>query len=139
MNLVQPIRDYEKMENMKRIPAAQSERNYILFMVGLYTALRISDILKIRIEHVQKDFISVIKKKTAKTRRIYLHPKLKKALGSYIADKDLHEFLFKSREGGNRPIIRARAYGILKKCSWTSQVRFDRYTLSQENIWLLGI
>ena len=56
MKVVQPIRDFEKVEEMMRILKSRNERNYILFMVGLYTALRISDILRIRVEDIQKDY-----------------------------------------------------------------------------------
>lgn len=113
MKVVQPIRDFEKVEEMMRILQRENERNYILFMVGLYTALRISDILRIRVEDIQKDYLNIREKKTSKFRRVYLNPDLKKALRNYIADKDPHEFLIKSREGGNQPISRAMAYKIL--------------------------
>lgn len=113
MKVVQPIRDFEKVEAMMRILKERNERNYILLMVGLYTALRISDILRIRIEDIQKDYLNIREKKTSKFRRVYLNPNLRKALKSYIADKEPYEFLIRSREGGNRAISRAMAYRIL--------------------------
>ncbi|MEK4024464.1 site-specific integrase [Sporosarcina sp. FSL W7-1283] len=114
MKVVQPIRDFEKVEEIMRILKGRSERNYILLMVGLYTALRISDILRIRVEDIQKDYLNIREKKTSKFRRVYLNPDLRKALRSYTADKQPHEFLIKSREGGNKPISRAMAYQVLK-------------------------
>lgn len=114
MNVVQPIRDYEKLEAIKRILKAKNQRDYVLLMTGLYTALRISDILRIRVEDIQTDYLNMREQKTSKTRRIYLHPELKKALRDYIIDKEPYEFLFKSREGTNRPITRARAYSVLR-------------------------
>lgn len=115
MKVVQPIRDFEKVEEMMRILKSRNERNYILFMVGLYTALRISDILRIRVEDIQKDYLNIREKKTSKFRRVYLNPELRRALKSYIADMEPHEFLIKSREGGNQPISRAMAYKVLKE------------------------
>lgn len=117
MNVVQPIRDYDKLESMKRLLRNHNERDYILMLMGLYTALRISDILRVRVEDIKKDFINVREVKTGKLRRIYLHPKLNKALKNYIAEKNSYEYLFKSREGGNKPITRARAYSVLKDAS----------------------
>jgi integrase len=117
MNVVQPIRDFEKLEEMKRRLKAKSERNYILFMIGLYTALRISDILRLRVEDIKNDYINIREKKTSKFRRIYLNRDLKKALKDYIADKEPHEYLIKSREGVNKPITRAMAYVILKEAA----------------------
>jgi integrase len=118
MNVVQPIRDYDKLENMKEILKQDNERNYILFMLGLYTALRISDILRIKVGDIQKDYINIREKKTSKTRRIYLHPDLKKALQDYTRNKDdPNEYLIKSREGFNQPITRAMAYVILRNAA----------------------
>lgn len=113
MNVVQPIRDYDKLEMMKIKLKKQNERDYILFMVGLYTALRISDILRIRVGDVKKDYLNIREKKTSKLRRVYLHYELKQSIRGFITDKDPHEYLIKSREGINKPITRARAYGIL--------------------------
>ncbi|MFD2628801.1 site-specific integrase [Oceanobacillus kapialis] len=114
MNIVQPIRDYEKLEELKRRLKQKNDRDYILVMIGLYTALRISDILRIRVEDVKKDYITMREKKTSKFRRIYLNADLKKALKDYIQDKEPHEYLIRSREGTNKPITRVRAYGVLK-------------------------
>lgn len=114
MKVVQPIRDFDKVEEIMRLLKARNERDYILFMTGLYTALRISDILRIRVEDIQTDYLNIREKKTSKFRRVYLNPTLKKALREYIADKEPHEYLIKSREGGNKPISRAMAYKILK-------------------------
>lgn len=114
MKVVQPIRDFDKLETMMRLLKEDNERNYILFMVGLYTALRISDILRIRVEDIQRDYLSIREQKTSKFRRVYLNADLKKALRHYIVDKEPHEYLIKSREGGNKPISRAMAYKILK-------------------------
>ena len=115
MKVVQPIRDFEKLEEIQRILKGRNERNYILLMVGLYTALRISDILRIRVEDIQKEYLNIREQKTSKYRRVYLNPTLKKALRDYTANKQGHEFLIRSREGGNRPISRAMAYQILKE------------------------
>lgn len=117
MNVVQPIRDFEKLEELKRILKAKNERDYVMLMMGLYTALRISDILRIRVEDIKKDYITIREKKTSKLRRIYLNHELKKVLVDYIKDKEPHEFLIKSREGTNRPITRARAYDILREAA----------------------
>lgn len=117
MNVVQPIRDYEQLEAIKRNLKKENRRNYILLMVGLYTALRISDILRIRVEDVKKDYLNIQEKKTSKMRRVYLNSDLKKELREYIADKEPHEFLIRSRQGLNQPISRSMAYTILKEAA----------------------
>lgn len=117
MNVVQPIRDYEQIDALKRLLKEKNERDYIMLMLGLYTALRISDILRLRVEDIKKDYLTIREKKTSKLRRIYLHRDLKRALNYFIKDKQPHEYLIKSREGLNRPITRARAYAILKEAA----------------------
>jgi integrase len=52
MNFVQPIRDPEKIEAIKQFLKERNERNYILFLIGVNTGLRISDILKLKVSDV---------------------------------------------------------------------------------------
>lgn len=42
MNIVQPIRDKEAIQEIKEFFKEQNERNYILFLLGINTGLRIS-------------------------------------------------------------------------------------------------
>ncbi|HAM79802.1 MAG TPA: integrase [Ornithinibacillus sp.] len=44
-------------------------------------------------------------------------PALKRELKEYIEGKEDHEFLFKSREGINKPIGRSMAYKILREAA----------------------
>ena len=53
LNFVEPIRDLNVLENMCSYLKKTNKRNYILFMMGIYTGLRISDILKLRIYEVK--------------------------------------------------------------------------------------
>jgi hypothetical protein len=45
MELVQPIRDKEKIEEIKRILKRQSIRDWFIFILGINKGLRISDLL----------------------------------------------------------------------------------------------
>ena len=50
MNLVEPIRDRKKIAQIKNILRGQGRiRDLFLFLVGINTALRISDLLQLRI------------------------------------------------------------------------------------------
>ena len=49
---VEPIKDREKIEAMKKILRASSLRNELLFVLGINTGLRISDILSLDIADV---------------------------------------------------------------------------------------
>jgi integrase len=115
MNFVQPIRDPEKVEAIKQFLKEQNERNYLLFLIGINTGLRISDILKLKVGDVKGTHISIREKKTGKQKRIRITPSLKRELKWYVEGKNDEEYLIKSRNGCNKPIGRSMAYKILRK------------------------
>lgn len=115
MNEVQPIRDKEKITEVSNVLKNQSYRNYMLFIFGIYTGLRISDLLKLTVGFVKnREHISIKEKKTRKVIRIYMQPVLQNEIKRYCRDKPDEEYLFVSRKGRNKPISREQAYRILK-------------------------
>lgn len=115
MNYVEPIRDAETLQEIEEYLRNKNMRDYCLFILGIYTGLRISDILNLRIKQIRdKTHIVIREKKTKKEKRIRIHPYLKKGLKEFLLDKDPDEFVIKSRKGKNKPISRVRAYGILQ-------------------------
>ncbi|NGT67518.1 site-specific integrase [Clostridium perfringens] len=115
MNFVEPIRDSNKVRELANYLRKYSERNYIMFIIGINSGLRISDILKLRVRDVKgKEQVSIREKKTGKQRIFPMTPMLKKELKNYCLDKDLDEFLIKSQQGYNKAISRERAYMILR-------------------------
>lgn len=117
MNFVQPIRDKEQLDGMKRFLKAKSERDYLMFMVGIYTGLRISDILTLTIENVSGEVIHLREQKTRKAKIIEINPQLKRALKPYIADKPKTQYLFQSPHGTHQPITRMTAYRALTEAA----------------------
>lgn len=116
MNEVRAISDEDKLFEMLMYLKVNNKRNYILFLLGLHTGLRISDILKLRVKDVyKKDKIFVREKKTNKKKEIVLTKSLRKELNVYCNARDPEEFIFKSREGINKPIDRTQAYRIINK------------------------
>ncbi|WP_218014648.1 tyrosine-type recombinase/integrase, partial [Bacillus toyonensis] len=89
-------------------------RNYILFVMGINTGLRISDILKLKVGDVQGSHISMREMKTGKQKRIQITSALKRELKWFSEGREIGEYLLKSRKGKNRPIGRSMAYKILK-------------------------
>ena len=86
MNYVEPIRDNNKLEDILKYLKKTNKRNYMLFCLGLYTGLRISDILKLQVKHVKdKDSIRIKEKKTNKSKVIKINKFLKKELDIYIS------------------------------------------------------
>ena len=115
MNFVNPIRDMNRIEAMKKYLKEKSDRNYILFVLGINSGLRISDILNLRVRDVKnKMTFVIIEKKTDKRKEIQMTPVLRREIRKYVEDKENDEYLFRSREGINKPISRSMAYKILR-------------------------
>lgn len=114
MNTVEPIRDMQVVLDIADYLQEKNQRNYVMFMFGIYSGLRICDILQFRVRDVRgKDFISMREKKTNKEKRFPINKELKEILNKYIADKRDYEFLFKNPNLPNSPITRQQAYNIL--------------------------
>ena len=47
MNTVQPIRDREKLEDLKEELKKNETRDYMLFYTGINSGMRVSDIVKL--------------------------------------------------------------------------------------------
>lgn len=115
VNFVEPIRDNNKIQDILGYLKRTNERNYIMFMLGLYTGLRISDILKLQVKHVRnKDVIRMREQKTNKQKTIPINGPLKRALNSYVEDKEEYEYLIANSKTGISPISRQHAYEIIR-------------------------
>lgn len=130
MSTTQPIRDITLLHNFKDfyLEKERNIRNYALCILGLNTALRITDILELRwgdlydfhtgcfLEH-----LTVTEKKTGKSNTIALNQSI---VDAFITYKEQFSFaptqdtcLFPSRKGTNRPISRSQAFRIIKKAA----------------------
>ena len=118
MNTVEPIRDIEVVLDIADYLKERNRRDYVMFMFGIYSGLRICDILQFRVRDVRdKDHISRREKKTQKEKRFPINRELKKILNEYIADKKDYEFLFKNPHEPNKAITRQQAYNILSQAA----------------------
>lgn len=118
MNTVEPIREIDLVNDIADYLMEKNHRDYVLFMFGIYSGLRISDILKIRIRDVRdKDYIYIHEQKTGKEKRFPINDELKAILREYTEGKQDYEFLIRSRQGTNKPITRTRAYEILNEAA----------------------
>lgn len=119
MKFVQPIRDIRIIEGLKHYFWEQSIRNYLFFCLGIYSGLRVSDLLWLTAGKVRDKHITIREGKTGKTKKFIIHPDIKDELDRYIADMGDDEYLFASRQrkkiSGERgsPIHRSTAYKML--------------------------
>ncbi len=123
MQLVQPIRDKKKIEDMKKILKVNNLRDYCLFVLGINSGLRISDLLNLKISDVVegkkiKDRISLREQKTGKVKDFPIGATSVKALKEYLDtwDYTYEDYLFKSRKG-NGAISREQAWRILSSAA----------------------
>lgn len=116
MNTVEPIRDMDLVMDIGDYLKERSERDYVLFMFGIYSGLRISDILAFRVRDIRgKDSVYIREKKTGKEKRFPINDELKPILSEYINGKKDFEYLFKSPNYPNKPISRQQAYNIISQ------------------------
>lgn len=113
---VEPIRDKKQIENMKRYLKEHSIRDWLLFVLGINSGLRISDLLALTVDDVKgKDRITLREKKTGKAKDFPLSDTCKKAICEYLKVTELTSgVLFPSRKSqgsrGTGAISRQQAY-----------------------------
>lgn len=114
MEFVQPIRDKEQIEKVKNILLKNGYRDYLLFVSGINTGLRISDLLKLKVSDVKnKSHIEIRETKTGKNKRFYINPNLREHIDKFIENMASGCFLFTSKKGANKPLTRIQAYRII--------------------------
>ena len=137
MNLAEPIKKTRDLEKIKRYykEIHPNPRNELMIILGLNTALRISDILGLRWQDVYdfeqknyKNHINIVEQKTGKTTQIYINNNVLETLHEYKAylkqkkhkiEKD--SFLF-SHSNKNVPISRVQAFRIIKNAAEDSNI-----------------
>ena len=130
MEFVQPIRERKIIERMKKILKSQNVRDYLLFVLGINSGLRVSDLLALKVSDVMdgsgkiKDRISMREKKTGKSKDFPIGKNARKAIQEYMAtvepENDLS--LFQSKKGDGA-ITRVQAYRILNEAARTVGIK----------------
>ena len=122
-----PLNDEEVREVAMSFWGEHARRDKALFLLGVKSGFRISELLSLRLRDVQQagrlvDRVTVARrnmKKKLEGRTVLLHPDAKAALAGWLAELgnwcplDSDTFIFQSRKGDNRPISRIQAYRIL--------------------------
>lgn len=122
MNTVEPIRSKAKIEEMKSYLKSKNIRDWALFTLGINSALRVSDLLKLNLDDVVdsdgkiRDRIKLKEKKTGKTKDFPFSHKVVEALTEYISTCDVKVALFPSQKGG-KAITRQHVHTILSSAA----------------------
>lgn len=94
----------------------QWDRNYMILVLGMNLAFRIEDILQLKVDSFKNGSVYIREFKTNKEQSFELHTSLAKDIEDYVNRNGLieGEYLFKSRQGVNKPITRQRAWQVIK-------------------------
>lgn len=123
MNDVQPIKSNEKLqqilETLSLRTDARGERMYLMFMLGIHTGLRISDLVRLQKKDVCGEWIEITEKKTGKFTKIPLDTTIKAVIKDRCRDMADEDYLFPSRvkhgDGEQRPITTHCAYDDMQE------------------------
>lgn len=124
MELVEPIRDKWKIEEIKKLlERSWNYRDLLMFVGGINFALRIQDLLKLKVSDLFfdgkiRDFFDIEEKKTKKKNRIFITDNVKKVLKDYIVHYpniavDPESFIFFASKTGKKAICRRQALNIV--------------------------
>ena len=149
MNFVEPIRDRKRIAQIKNQLRGEGRyRDLLLFVVGINTALRISDLLQLRVSHFMDEHNhirrrSVIKEeKRGKRQEIVINDSIREALDEYLSaypgitsDPDNFVF-FNSRANTFRePIKRGQAWKFITSICADIGLRGNFGTHSLRKTW----
>ena len=108
MNFVESIRDRKKIAQIKNLLRGQKRfRDLLMFVVGINTALRISDLLQLQVSHfideqgrVKRRFW-IKERKRGKRHEVVINTSIREALDEYLGafpdiGKDRESFVFRS-------------------------------------------
>lgn len=126
MNKVEPIKDADKLRWIQEDLAGRTdlhgERMFLMFALGIHTGLRISDLVRLRVENVSGDSICTIEKKTRKETRLPLNATIRAIIQDRTRGLDGKALLFPSKcgdgDGNPKPITTRTAYndmGIIRQ------------------------
>jgi site-specific recombinase XerD len=117
MEYVEALRDIKQINAIKKYLKEHSERDYVLFVFGINTGLKITEMLEVKVGDVLenekvKSFYRYFYHGAIK--EIYLNQKVKNAIHHYVQTNQLRDedYLFKSGKT-DKPITRQQAYRII--------------------------
>ncbi len=119
MSLVEPIRDPEKVQEILDMLSAREDENgkreYLLFAAGIYTGLRISDLVRLRVGDLRGRTLVLREQKTGKRQQLPVAEELQKIMRRRFPDAEDGDLLFPSRKRRGSPITTRTAFNDMRK------------------------
>lgn len=112
----EPIKNKKDIQVVEKYLQEHNKRNFVIWVLGLNSGLRVSDIVRLNVGDVAKQtHITLIEKKTQKKKSFYINDKLKTILRDYVQDRQTNEPLFVGARG--KRLDRSEVYRfIVKAC-----------------------
>lgn len=129
MSTTYPIKNEEKLKKFKEYYLIIKPvcRNYAMIILGLNTAFRISDLLKLQWQDVFdyknncfKDHICITEQKTGKLQCVAINDNVMKALNilrNQEPFRDKHQYLFSGKREPVKHLSRSQAFRIIKEAA----------------------
>ncbi len=114
MSTVEAIRNKKDIEKVKKFLKEDSERNFLLFSMGINCGLRISDLLSLNVGDVKnKSYIRLKEKKTGKYKKFPINYLLRSLISKYVKNRSNDEPLFMTMF--NKRLGRIMSYKIINE------------------------
>ncbi len=99
-HIAEPIKNRKDIRAVEEYLKEHNKRDYVIWVLGLNSGLRVSDIVGLNVSDVfDKTHITIIEKKTQKRKSFYINDKLKKVLKDYTKGRSIDEPLFLGKQG----------------------------------------
>lgn len=110
--LVEPIRDRNAIERVEKYLYNRNLRNRLIFVFGINSGLRVSDILKLDVIDVKnKTHVEILEQKTGKYKKFLINSKLQRIINDFVKDAQNETPLFVSQKGFR--LERSQVYRML--------------------------
>ncbi|HIS74310.1 TPA: tyrosine-type recombinase/integrase [Candidatus Galligastranaerophilus intestinavium] len=112
----EPIKNRKDIEKIEQYLKLHNKRDYVIWVLGMNSGLRVSDIVGLNVSDVvNKTHITIVEKKTQKLKSFYINDKLKRVLKDFTKGKNLEEPLFLGKQG--KRLDRSQVYRfIVRAC-----------------------
>ena len=130
MKTTQPIRNKNQVRKLADYFLKRGEiRNYVLVIMAVHTALRISDLLRLTWDDVYdferrrvRESVTITELKTKKSKTIMLNKIVVAALNTYARAAKRNCAIIVSRKGKNKAISRQQAHRIISEAAETLNI-----------------
>lgn len=120
METVEAIQDIHQINLMKQYLKEHSKRDYLLFVIGINTGLKISELLEMKMAELidengmVRDYYYIPENEDCLEKEVFLNKRVKEAVFYYVNENlnKTHTYLFQSAKS-NKPITRQQAYRII--------------------------